>query len=189
MRCTRATGNSQPSRNWSTRKRCSPCDDDVVRAVRPGDVAQHVGGRADPVQVVRAAARRSPGLRWSSTPIGRCRRAASCAAARERSRPTVIGSTTPGNSTTLRTGRMMSASSGSGRDLALVLRARGLRLLRRLMRLGISLDRTLLFSISVFMLAFHFNAACAKSRSDSRPATSASPARAGTGGSGMRRSK
>src|SRR6185437_9485532 len=56
------------------------------------------------------------GLLCRSTPSGRSRRTASCAAARERSRPTVIGNTAPGNITTFRTGRMISASSGSGRD-------------------------------------------------------------------------
>ena len=95
--------------------------DRVVRAVRRRDVAQHVGGGADPVQVVRARLARRRASLCSSTPIGRCRRAASCAAARERSRPTVSGNTMPGNSTTLRTGTMISASSGSGRR-----RARGL---------------------------------------------------------------
>src|SRR6185369_12067216 len=47
-------------------------------------------------------------------PSGRCRRTASCAAARERSRPTVSGTTSPGKRTMLRTGRIISASSGSG---------------------------------------------------------------------------
>src|SRR4029453_2918159 len=56
-------------------------------------------------------------LRCSSTPSGRCCRAASCAAARERSRPIVIGSTTPGNNTTFRPGNMTSASSGNGREV------------------------------------------------------------------------
>src|SRR5262245_10956647 len=48
------------------------------------------------------------------TPIGRWARAASCAAAMVRTRPRLSGTTTPGNSTTLRTGTMMIASSGIG---------------------------------------------------------------------------
>ena len=56
------------------------------------------------------------GLLCSSTPNGRSRRAASCAAARERSRPIASGNTTPGKRTTLRTGRMISASAGNGRE-------------------------------------------------------------------------
>src|SRR5215211_6097878 len=47
-------------------------------------------------------------------PTGRCSRTACWAAASERGRPMVIGSTTPGNITISRTGRMMSASGGSG---------------------------------------------------------------------------
>src|SRR5687768_9237092 len=62
--------------------------------------------------------RSTSGLLCSSTPSGRCERAASCAAARELSRPMVTGRITPGNSTKLRTGRMMSASSGKGRETA-----------------------------------------------------------------------
>src|SRR5690349_6289784 len=49
-------------------------------------------------------------------PIGLSRRTASSSAARERSRPMASGATRPGNTTALRTGRMMTASSGSGRD-------------------------------------------------------------------------
>src|SRR5690554_3271589 len=45
-------------------------------------------------------------------PIGRWLRAASCAAAMDCWRPMVSGSTMPGNSTVLRTGRMISTSSG-----------------------------------------------------------------------------
>jgi hypothetical protein len=41
-------------------------------------------------------------------------RFACCAAASERGRPIVIGSTTPGKSTVLRTGTMMIASGGTG---------------------------------------------------------------------------
>ena len=87
-----------------------------MRAVRRRDVAQHVGRGADPVQVVRRRAAPSRACVCSRMPSGRCRRAASYAAARERSRPTVSGNTIPGNSTTLRTGTMISASSGSARD-------------------------------------------------------------------------
>src|SRR5918996_3251950 len=48
------------------------------------------------------------------TPSGRCARAASWAAAIVRTRPRLSGTTTPGNSTTLRTGTTMIASSGIG---------------------------------------------------------------------------
>src|SRR5208282_6701759 len=44
----------------------------------------------------------------------RCSRTACCAAAIDFGRPSVIGSTRPGNNTVLRTGTMMSASGGSG---------------------------------------------------------------------------
>src|SRR5262245_29430065 len=47
-------------------------------------------------------------------PTWRCSRTACWAAAIDFVRPTVIGSTTPGNSTVLRTGTMISASGGSG---------------------------------------------------------------------------
>ena len=90
--------------------------DRVVRAVRRGDVAQHVGASCRPSAGRPGPARPTSGLLCSRMPSGRCRRTASCTAARERSRPTVSGNTMPGNSTTLRTGTMISASSGSGRD-------------------------------------------------------------------------
>ena len=47
-----------------------------------------------------------------TTPIGRSSRTACWAAAIEVGRPMAIGATIPGNSTMLRTGRMISASSG-----------------------------------------------------------------------------
>src|SRR5712691_4461504 len=53
------------------------------------------------------------GLRWKRTPSGRFAFAAAWAAAIEASRPSAIGRIMPGKSTILRTGRMMSASSGS----------------------------------------------------------------------------
>src|SRR5713101_3556699 len=53
------------------------------------------------------------GFRWKSTPTGRFAFAAAWAAAIEASRPSAIGRIMPGKSTILRTGRMMSASSGS----------------------------------------------------------------------------
>ena len=90
--------------------------DRVVRAVGRGDVAQHGGAGADPVQVVGRRARRPRACSAAARRAAARRRTASCTAARERSRPTVSGNTMPGNSTTLRTGRMISASSGSGRD-------------------------------------------------------------------------
>src|SRR5690606_32493822 len=49
---------------------------------------------------------------WRRIPTGRLLRAASCAAATDLARPTVIGNTVPGNSTMFRTGRMMRASAG-----------------------------------------------------------------------------
>ena len=91
--------------------------DRVMRAVGRRDVAQHVGGGADPVQIVgtrlfdfRLALQQDAERALQARGFLR-------AAARERSRPMVSGTTTPGNSTTLRTGRMISASSGSGRDV------------------------------------------------------------------------
>src|SRR6516162_1932014 len=53
-----------------------------------------------------ARCKRMPTWRWSRT--------ACCAAATDFGRPSVIGSTKPGNNTTLRTGTTMSASAGSG---------------------------------------------------------------------------
>src|SRR5581483_9154344 len=47
-------------------------------------------------------------------PIWRCSRTACCAAATDPGRPIVNGSTSPGNSTVLRTGTMISASVGTG---------------------------------------------------------------------------
>src|SRR5713226_4447347 len=52
-------------------------------------------------------------FRCSRTPIGRFALTACCAAAIEASRPSATGRIMPGKSTILRTGRMMSASSGS----------------------------------------------------------------------------
>src|SRR5439155_14635770 len=52
-------------------------------------------------------------FRCNKTPIGRLVFTTSCAAAIEASRPSAIGRIMPGKSTILRTGRMMSASSGS----------------------------------------------------------------------------
>src|SRR5712691_11720442 len=52
-------------------------------------------------------------FRCNKTPIGRLVFTASCAAAIEPSRPSAMGRIMPGKSTILRTGRMMSASSGS----------------------------------------------------------------------------
>src|SRR6476646_8779135 len=49
-------------------------------------------------------------------PIWRCSRTACCAAATDVGRPTLMGSTMPGNSTVLRTGTMMRESDG--RDAA-----------------------------------------------------------------------
>ena len=54
------------------------------------------------------------GSRCRRKPTFRSVRTASCAAATEDARPTVIGEITPGNSTVLRIGMMISASSGSG---------------------------------------------------------------------------
>src|SRR5262245_1339291 len=54
------------------------------------------------------------GSRCIRTPTWRCSRTACWAAVIERGRPTVTGSTVPGNSTMSRTGRMMSASGGNG---------------------------------------------------------------------------
>src|SRR5215207_4259742 len=59
-----------------------------------------------------------PGLstvasRCRTTPMGWSSRTACWAAAMDRGRPMAIGATMPGNSTTLRTGRMMRASAGS----------------------------------------------------------------------------
>src|SRR5215472_14848462 len=51
-------------------------------------------------------------LRWNTTPIERRSLAADCAAAIEPSRPSAIGRIMPGKSTILRTGTMISASSG-----------------------------------------------------------------------------
>jgi len=57
--------------------------------------------------------------RCISTPTWRCSRTACWAAAIERGRPSVSGSTTPGNSTMSRTGTMIIASGGrGGRDRA-----------------------------------------------------------------------
>jgi hypothetical protein len=52
--------------------------------------------------------------RWSSSPILRPVRTASCAAAMLSSRPSVTGNTIPGNNTALRMGTMGTASAGSG---------------------------------------------------------------------------
>src|SRR5262249_51187376 len=54
------------------------------------------------------------GSRCRTTPMRRLPRTASWTAATEVSRPTLIGITSPGNSTRLRVGRMISASSGIG---------------------------------------------------------------------------
>src|ERR687892_13694 len=54
------------------------------------------------------------GARCRIVPSGRWLRAASWAAAMVRIRPRLSGTTTPGNSTTLRTGTMTIASSGIG---------------------------------------------------------------------------
>ena len=55
------------------------------------------------------------------TPSMRSLRTASCAAAIDGGRPIVSGSMMPGNSTVWRTGRMMSASGGSGGCVSLLL--------------------------------------------------------------------
>ena len=52
-------------------------------------------------------------------------RAASCTAATDEERPTVIGEITPGNSTALRSGTRISASSGIGRRASAVERLPG----------------------------------------------------------------
>src|SRR5579863_4696307 len=52
--------------------------------------------------------------RCNRMPTWRCSRTACCAAMTDFGRPSVIGSTSPGNSTVLRTGTMMSASGGNG---------------------------------------------------------------------------
>src|SRR5438132_6898591 len=54
------------------------------------------------------------GSRCITMPTCRCSRTACWAAAIERGRPIVTGSTMPGNRTILRTGTMMSASPGTG---------------------------------------------------------------------------
>ena len=66
----------------------------------------------------RAQACRSTASFWSSTPIGLSARAAACAPAMDCGRPSPSGATTPGNSTALRVGRMISAPSGSFRSEA-----------------------------------------------------------------------
>src|SRR4051794_32723602 len=58
------------------------------------------------------------GFRCSRIPTGRCSRKACWAAATDFDRPTVIGKTTPGNRTVLRTGTMISASLGIGTESA-----------------------------------------------------------------------
>jgi hypothetical protein len=83
----------------------------VVRAVGGGDVADDVGERADPVEILRARIG-DPGSRCRRRPIGRWSRIAACAAAIDFGRPSGIGVTMPGNSTALRTGMMISASLG-----------------------------------------------------------------------------
>src|SRR5580704_6082115 len=59
--------------------------------------------------------------RCNRMPTCRCSRMARWAAAIERGRPIVIGSTMPGNRTVLRTGTITSASGGKGGDGAVVL--------------------------------------------------------------------
>src|SRR5688572_2989601 len=94
-------------------------------------------------------------LRCRSTPIGRCVRAACCAAARERLRPTVIGSTTPGKRTTLRTGNTMSASSGRARPLRSSWPRAASACTGTAFGSASALTVLLFLSISVFMFAFH----------------------------------
>ncbi len=88
--------------------------DDVVGFVGRGNVADDVGDRANPIKIVRDRDRPRPAFRCNRIPIGRCSRSACCAAAIDFGRPMVMGATTPGNSTVLRTGMMISASSGIG---------------------------------------------------------------------------
>ena len=95
MNCTRATG-TDSRRGTAARESAARPGDRVMRAVGRGDVAQHVGGRADPVQVVGTRLV-DVGLLLQQHAERTLRRTASCAAARERSRPTVSGKTMPGN--------------------------------------------------------------------------------------------
>ncbi len=159
----------------------------MVRAIRRRDVAQHVGGGAHPVQIVRSrAAPRRPCV-CSRIPSGRCRRAASYAAARERSRPTVSGNTIPGNSTTLRTGTMISASSGSARDVLVASRS-GARTAASApacasVRSGVS------FAVVDSFMAFPSAQACASRRIRQPSASSRVPISSRASGNRMRRSK
>ncbi len=88
-----------------------PLANDMVRAVLRRHIAHDAGGGADLIQLIVVGAS-AAGSRCSRMPTLRLLRTASCAAAIVLSRPMVIGTIRPGNSTILRTGISSSASSG-----------------------------------------------------------------------------
>ena len=125
---TRATRNGQPSRNSSTRKRALALHHQVVRAFGAGDVAHHLPGGADPVQVLGLTSLVCGSLCSRKPTFFSAAHRFLRGGDRARRGPTVIGEITPGKSTVLRIGMMISASSGRGlMRPSCRLRRRGLR--------------------------------------------------------------
>ena len=96
MRSTRATRNGHRSRKSSDLEPLVALANEVVAAVRRGDVAQDVGDASRSGAGRRAAGSSTAGSFCMRMPICRWSRSACWAAATERGRSTATGITTPG---------------------------------------------------------------------------------------------